>query len=43
MGKKLSGRSTQSIGGNVLYEMNDEASSYVTWHFSTYESSGGYH
>lgn len=26
MGKKLSGRSTQPIGGNVLYEMNDETS-----------------
>lgn len=36
MGKKLSGRSTQPIGGNVLYEMNDEDSFYVTLHFSTY-------
>lgn len=36
MGKKFSGRSTQPIGGNVLYGMNDEASFYVTLNFPTY-------
>lgn len=41
MGKKLSGRSIQPIGGNVLYEMNDEASFYVTLHFSTCGSLDG--